>query len=427
MTYLFTGNTNVINEVEIKNDTGNAIPVIGVTGSPISVNFTGTTADAFGRLRTSNQFTLFDTKTRYRDHGEFSSNTLNGGNITYVSDLSSFQMTVTNTANSRVYRETTRVFPYQPGKSLLSMYTFCMAPPQSNLRQRVGFFSATNGIFLEQENSNIYFVKRSSASGSVVDNRIIRSSWINDKLDGNGSSGKYLNLTKSQIFWSDVEWLGVGSVRAGFVIDGELILCHTFNHANIESNVYMTTASLPIRYEIENIGPTANASMLTQICSTVISEGGYQQKSEYHVISNAPTAGVDCNLAGTVTPIASIRLRSDRLDAIILPSQLDMLSFSNQPVRFQLILNGTLTGANWTNHPTGSAQYDITANAITGGTVIQEGYLTQGGKIELGTIDNFNYQLGRTIDGVSDIITFVAIGFSNNIKVVGSLAFFELT
>lgn len=427
MTYLFTGNTNVINEVEVKNDTGNAIPVIGVSGSPISVNFEGTTADAFGRLRTSNQFTLFDTKTRYRDHGEFSSNTLNGGNVTYVSNLSSFQMTVNNTANSRVYRETTRVFPYQPGKSLLSMNTFCMAPPQPNLRQRVGYFSTNNGVFLEQEHSNIYLVKRSATSGTVVDTKYIQSSWINDNLYGNGSSGKNLNLTKSQIFWSDVEWLGVGSVRAGFVIDGELILCHTFNHANLESNVYMTTAALPIRYEIENIGETANSSMMTQICSTLISEGGYQQKSQYYAISNAPTAGVDCGSAGTQTPIASVRLRSDRLDAIILPSQVDILSFSNQPVRVVLVLNGTLTGANWVNHANASAQYDITASAITGGTIIQEGYLTQGGKIELGTLDNFNFQLGRSIAGVSDIVTLVAIGFSNNIKVVGSMAFFELT
>lgn len=427
MTYLFTGNTNVINEVEVRNDTGNPLPVVGVSGNPISVNFEGTTADAFGRLRTSDQFTLFDTKTRYRDHGEFSSNLLNNGNVTYVSNLSSYQLFVTTENRSRVYRETTRVFPYQPGKSLLSMNTFCMAPPQTNLRQRVGYFSASNGIFLEQENSNIYLVKRSSTSGSVVDTRFIKSSWINDKLDGNGSSGKTLNLTKSQIFWSDVEWLGVGSVRAGFVIDGELILCHTFNHANLESNVYMTTAALPIRYEIENIGITSNSSMMTQICSTLISEGGYQQKSQYHIISNAPTAGVDCGAAGTVTPIASIRLRSDRLDAIILPSQIDMLSFSNQPVRFQLVLNGTLTNSNWLLHQTGSALYDISASAITGGTVIQEGFLTQGGKIELGSIDNFNYQLGRTIAGVSDTITLVAIGFSNNIKVVGSLAFFELT
>jgi hypothetical protein len=103
--------------------------------------------------------------------------------------------------------------------------------------------------------------------------------WNGDKLDGTGPSGYYLNLARVQIFWSDIEWLGVGNVRCGFVINGEFIICHTFQCANQAGNtkVYMETAILPVRYEIENTDTTADASTLKQICSTVISEGGYQQ------------------------------------------------------------------------------------------------------------------------------------------------------
>jgi hypothetical protein len=138
---------------------------------------------------------------------------------------------------------------------------------KANLRQRVGYYDNRNGIFLERAGNTAYIVKRSSVSGTPVDTRIQQNVWNNDALSGTGSSGKNLNLDKAQIFFTDVEWLGVGSVRAGFVIDGELIIAHQFNHANLESNVYMTTATLPVRYEIENIGITTSSSNLKQICS----------------------------------------------------------------------------------------------------------------------------------------------------------------
>jgi hypothetical protein len=59
----------------------------------------------------------------------------------------------------------------------------------------------------------------------------------------------------------------------------QFIVCHTFQCANQtgRTKVYMETAILPVRYEIENTDTTADASTLKQICSTVISEGGYQQ------------------------------------------------------------------------------------------------------------------------------------------------------
>jgi hypothetical protein len=42
-----------------------------------------------------------------------------------------------------------------------------------------------------------------------------------------------LNLAKQfKYFGSDIEWLGVGNVRCGFVINGEFIVCHTFQCAN---------------------------------------------------------------------------------------------------------------------------------------------------------------------------------------------------
>jgi hypothetical protein len=153
-------------------------------------------------------------------------------------------LAVTTTSGSKVYRETLRVFPYQPGKSLLILSTFVFNEAKTNLRQRAGYFDNNNGFFLELSGTTLSFVRRSYVSGTLVETKIPQSDWNTDKLDGTGLSGITLDMTKAQILWSDMEWLGVGSVRMGFVIDGVLITCHTFNHANIISSTYITTATL---------------------------------------------------------------------------------------------------------------------------------------------------------------------------------------
>jgi hypothetical protein len=82
--------------------------------------------------------------------------------------------------------------------------------------------------------------------GGSVDNttrRVEQSAWNGDKLDGTGASGLTLDLTKPQILWMDFEWLGVGNVRCGFIINGQYIVCHTYQTANVYgTSVYMTTA-----------------------------------------------------------------------------------------------------------------------------------------------------------------------------------------
>ena len=390
----------------------NPLPVTGADGGSLLVSLGGTNVDAFGRLRVSNTFTLFDSAFRYADNDKFDTSLTGSGTKTYNSTYNSVDLAVTANADA-VVRETKRVFPYQPGKSLLILTTFTMNTPTANLKQRVGYFGAQNGIFLETDGTGIYIVKRNGGT----DTRVAKADW-------NGNTMSTLDLSKSQIFFVDIEWLGVGSVRTGFVIDGEFIVAHTFHHANIVAGTYMQTAVLPVRYEISSTGA---AGTLRQICSSVMSEGGYQGNSQYYFGTNAPTAGVDLGTSGTLTPLVSIKLKSSQLDAIILPSEISVISLSNQNIRYQLLLNPTLTGASFADHAASQCQVDTTASALTGGTILQQGFITNNGLVEVGGLDNFNFQLGRTLSGTSDVITLAALGFSNNVKAVASLAWFQLT
>ena len=160
------------------------------TGNGNTVAIGGTNVDAFGRLRTASPFTLFDSQNRFGIDPQFDTSTTGSGATSHLANESSVQMSVTTASGDEVIRESKRVFPYQPGKSLLVMATFVFAAQQDNLRQRVGYFGANDGVYFEQNGTDVRFVVRTSTSGSADDTRYVaQSSWNVDKLDGTGPSG----------------------------------------------------------------------------------------------------------------------------------------------------------------------------------------------------------------------------------------------
>ena len=88
----------------------------------------------------------------------------------------------------------------------------------ANLKQKVGFFDANNGIFFYADGTTLKIVRRTYTSGAAVDTEISQSSWNGDKLNGTGASGFTLDPTKSNILFIDVEWLGVGSVELDLLL-----------------------------------------------------------------------------------------------------------------------------------------------------------------------------------------------------------------
>lgn len=324
--------------------------------------------DAFGRLRVSNPFTLFDSQQRFGLDTSFRSNVASGGSVTFIPTQSSANLTVTNTTGSFAARETGYIFRYQPGKSLLTMLTFTMAPASpGNTRQRVGYFGAENGLYVELANG-LEFVKRSNVTGSLYFSNVTQANWNGDTLLGSGPSGLTLDITKSQILWIDMEWLGVGSVRMGFVINGIFILCHTFHHANLFVGAYITTACLPVRYEIRTLNGAAPAtSNLTQICSTVMSEGG--QNQPLRLFSNLHTFSATVG-AGTWVPVMSLQLVPGRLDSACSVRQVEVLITSiGDTVQWALWSNvsvDNLTGENFlAAPPSTSILVDKSATAIS--------------------------------------------------------------
>jgi hypothetical protein len=251
--------------------------------------------DAFGRFMVSEPTTLFDITHVYDKQPILEHElTATGASSVHLPNESSVKMIVSDTINSRIIRQSKQYCVYQPGKGLRVIMTFVLHDKMNpNLVCRAGLFDnhsdktvdvGGDGVFLEYSNGNYYFVLRSYASGTQVETKIERSNW-------NGNSLNSLDFTKGNILVFDYEWLGVGAVRCGFVvgpsiynngyIGGQLIWAHVFDNANHKDSVYMTSANLPVRYEISNnVGGAGSGGFMKQICYTVISDGGYTPRGK---------------------------------------------------------------------------------------------------------------------------------------------------
>jgi hypothetical protein len=336
--------------------------------------------DAFDRLRVSNPVTLFDASFQYDTMPYFWETIASGtaSSATHLPNEASIEMTVGAEASASCARQTYEYYRYQPGKSQLIFCTFVLGESKPNVVRRVGYFDAADGVFLESSET-LKLVRRSSATGTVNDTPVDQSSWNIDKFDGTGPSKVALDISKSQILVIDLEWLGVGRVRMGFVIDGIVYYAHQFVHANLGTSVYMATANLPLRYEIRNTTGTASSSTLKQICSTVISEGGFD---EVRGMPNSAGLGASTRSINARQPIMGIRpkrtfgpaskvnrsqIRVDGVNAHV----------SANSLYWQLVYKPDSTvGSAWVSAGTQSTvEFDVSATAINGGYAIETGYL----------------------------------------------------
>ena len=402
------------------------------------VQFGGGTVDAFDRLRVSNPYTLFDSQSRYASDSAFDSSTVGSGTVTFATNASTTNLNVTTASGDSVVRQTFRTFPYQPGKSFLILATFAMATGKTNQTQRVGYYNTNNGIYFEQAGTTLTIVLRTYTSGSVAETRISQANWNGDKLNGTGLSGITLDVTKTQIFYTDMEWLGVGIVQVGFILNGTYVCCHTFYNANSQTQVYMQTAILNVRYEIFNTGTVASSSTMQQICSTVISEGGYEQASQIYWARMTGTSGSLGNVPTTniFVPLVTIRLNASHLGAVVLSAQYAVLPISSSNYEVAIIKNATLTSASYNTSTFQNVDYDTSATAMTyTATNINEvSYVTSTSQAKSNIVTpqayNWDLQLGVSLAGVSDTLTLAvrsigASGAANS--VYGSFGFYDLT
>lgn len=337
-------------------------------------------SDAFGRLRTSDAFTLGDYKHLYGIDPAFEDITSANGTVTFLPNQACARLTTANNSTSSVIHTTKFYHHYMPGKSQLIKSTFNFYAANTNVTKRTGYYDDRNGIFFEQAaNGALNFTIRTYVSGVASDSRkVYQSNWNVDTCDGNGPSGFNLDITKTQIFFIDFQWLGVGRVRCGFVNDGKFVPAHEFFNSNNLETVYMSNPNLPVRCEIFNTGPRTSNAYMDQICSTVISEGGYVEAGQdFAAFSNLRSVP-----SGNTLPVLAIKLKDsfntypNRIIARM--GSLNIIS-TDENIRYELIKlanTSVITGGTWVNvHSSSAVQYNGTATNYDDGEIMDGGFV----------------------------------------------------
>ena len=90
----------------------------------------------------------------------------------------------------------------------------------------------------------------------VVDKKVKQSDFNLDRLDGTGPSNYDVDIAKMQMIGIQYSWYGAGFID--FMLrgqDGNFIFAHRMRNSNINTEAFMRSGNLPVRYEVTNEGP----------------------------------------------------------------------------------------------------------------------------------------------------------------------------
>ena len=107
-----------------------------------------------------------------------------------------------------------------------------------------------------------------NAKACLVQEFIVPQSEFNlDKLDGTGPSGYNLDVTKMQMIGMQWSWYAVGFID--FMLrgsDGNFVFFHRIRNSNVNTEAYMRTGNMPVRYEVQN--ESGKSSLFSSITAT---------------------------------------------------------------------------------------------------------------------------------------------------------------
>ena len=125
----------------------------------------------------------------------------------------------------------------------------------------------------------------------LVQDLIIPQSEFNlDRLDGTGPSGYNLDITKMQMIGMQWSWYGAGFID--FMLrgaDGNYVFAHRIRNSNVNTEAYMRTGNMPVRYEVINegaIGKLKSSITATQTTIPLVDASEFPNESGVVYIDN---------------------------------------------------------------------------------------------------------------------------------------------
>lgn len=347
----------------------------------------------FGGLLVAQQQSIKDYRFGYSGLDlQFYDQETSGGSVSWDGQTGNILFSCPTTSGAIAERTSNFYHPYVPGVGQLIEMTLQIGDTgKSNVRRRWGYFDDNDGVFFELDGTSLYIVVRSSTAGdsSIQETRIAQADWNADPLDGSDAIGFSLDVSKSNIYYIDLQWLGAGRVRFGVVdSSGEKLTAHVVENSNISNLPYMRTATLPLRISQENTGTSASTSEFRWACATV-------KHTNKVIIAGLKHSVAETNYNITDTdgeePVVGLRPRQTFLGrtnrGIIRATDITLsVDSGGQPCLFRFrggLPTSLPTAASWADHNTAQslAQIDTSATAITpASTQLGRSYILQPGE-----------------------------------------------
>lgn len=360
--------------------------------------------DSFGKLRVSGATLL----------GEyiFSSNTLpdlfsgtthGGGSITWDNDTRAAVLTTTTTSTSHASYTSNTYHHYFPGSSQLFIGTVLVGDTgKAGVTREWGQFDDKNGYMFKLDGTTLGVNIRSNAGGSIVDNFIPQNSWNRDKADGTGPSAMDLDITKDNIYWIDVQWLGAGRIRFGTYDKGQRVVLHEYYHGNTSILPVTAMGNLPVCLYQHNSTTVASPSVLKAWCLALWTESDIDvrttAKTALHSFNKTITANNSYEYVGTLSP-KTLLPNNQPNRSLYWPVEVEVMAFdtvTGNPalVELQILAEPVLSNLSWqSNESSTVVDYDTGGTWHGGGRPISKVFV-QGNKSVDATRNYDNMQYG---------------------------------
>lgn len=386
--------------------------------------------DAFGNLRVSSSVVLGAYEYTNSDMADLFTDEVVGGSLTRDTDARHMVFSVNNQNASTVSRTSNRYHYYQPGVGNLVIITLAHgdAGKTNNVREW-GYADESDGLLFRLTGTTLQVVLRSSVSGAVVEEIVDQANWNGDKLDGTGTSGVDIDLTKANFYWIDFAWLGVVPARFGVLApDGSRWVCHTFENPNARLGAYMASGSLPLHFNNYNTGVTAGTSEFKLICSAIYAESAI----DYTFWRSSIDAG-NTRAVTTGTPIVSLKpslMHNGTTNRVGIYPEYISIFVSGGPVKVQIVDDATLTGATWGINKD-NVLGDATATAASGGEVFHTCYFDAGAhRIDINklyeTNDEGYHVLADGTDAYTMSLVFTKLNAGDTVTATATINYREL-
>ncbi len=355
--------------------------------------------DAFGKLRVTGATLL----------GEyvFSSGILptqfanivrNGGTVSWDANTRAVLLTNTTANDSHTSHTSHTYHHYFPGSSQLYIATVALGDNGKNgLMREWGMFDDKNGFYFMQEDGDMGVGIRSNVTGSVQSVFIPQDEWNVDKADGTGRSQMILDVTKDNIYWIDVQWLGAGRVRFGTYYNGQRVVLHEYYHGNNFAYPLTAMGSLPVCVHQMNMTATGSSSEMRAWCMAVWTESTLDVRNSASTALQSFSRTVSANdtyvYMGTLSPRENLP-NGQPNRSLYWPTEIEASGWdtvTGAPAIFELEIYAEpiISNFSWQNVAGGSTvEYDTAGTFVASGVPVSQRFIQ--GRDTIDTTTTFN-------------------------------------